>query len=210
MRLNSANEELNSYSDSSKDIFEDITIDDLREIAKASPCFRGYAQGYLAEIKLMKYLRTLPDITNVGKIPDNDKHIKGDITLEYKGTPLVIELKSLATATIRYDVLTDSWVGSVSCKNSDSRKVDIDGVVYNGSYLNRTTFDILGVSTFAATGKWECIYLESRHLPESISKDHIKTSFTVNPFISPYVHRDVVGVLEAARNYKINQSLSLK
>lgn len=189
-------------------ILDDVTFKELDSIIAENPYLRGYLQGYIAEFKLMNQLRLIPGVTKVEKIPDVDS-IKADIKVEYRGKIITIEVKSIKTDSVKDDVLNDTWEGTVSFKNTDKRDIEVEGLGVFSSYsLKKGEFDILAISCFAVSGKWEFIFIENQYLPEKsfTMPGYVTTSFIVNPSKTPCVEVDALGVLESI----YNASLSLE
>ena len=72
-------------------ILSEFSIDELEELIIENSSLRGYLQGYLAELALKKLIKSIPEVTKVVKIPDQNPE-KGDFRIEYKGVSLTIEV----------------------------------------------------------------------------------------------------------------------
>lgn len=185
-------------------ILSEFTFGEIEGVINDNPSLRGFLQGYLAEISLMKILKSVPGVSLVNKIPDKDLQ-KGDITLMYKGTILTIEVKSVLSSSIKEDNLYDSWGGTVGCKNSDKREILLeDGTQLNTSSIVRGAFDILAISTYAVSEKWDFLFMENRFLPStSISNSLIKTQFKISPMLTPLLESSILKVLDSALEHKL-------
>ena len=136
-------------------LVESITQEELVSLLNQNPSFKGYFQGYIAENKLEKQLRLIPEFSNIYKIPDVHKR-KGDFCVTYKGKELTIELKSLATRGIKNDLLSGGIRGSVSLKHTGSREMENGNKTVS---LSRSKFDVLAICTLASSTKWEFKYI---------------------------------------------------
>jgi hypothetical protein len=186
-------------------ILSEFTFGEIEKVLADNPALRGFIQGYLAELALMKRLAIITGIKDVQKIPDKDIR-KGDILFRYKGTDLTIEVKSVRSGSVKEDVLHETWEGTVGCKSSDKKEqLTSEGILVNTSSIMRGTFDILAISTYTVEGTWDYVYMENKHLPSISHGDHniIKTSFKINPLLTPLLESDLVKVLESARADKL-------
>jgi hypothetical protein len=179
-------------------ILSDFTSEELEEVIRENSSLRGYLQGYLAEVSLKKQLLAVPGVTSVTKIPDQGKE-KGDFRVEYKGKTLTIEVKSIATNSVREDILNDTWQGTVQVKATDKRTIQVDGFgSVTSTSLLKGEFDVLAISCYAVSGKWEFLFIENEYLPEaSTAPGLIKTSFTVNPATTPLLVNSVESVMDS-------------
>lgn len=185
-------------------ILSEFTEEEIDSVIYDNPNLRGYLQGYLAEVALKKQLMLLEDVTNVEKIPDRAVE-RGDLRVVYKGVPLTIEVKSIKTDSVKQDTLHDTWQGTVSCKSSDKRSIEVQGVgTVQSSSLIKGGFDILAISCYAVSGKWDFVFIDNEYLPP---KDYqvpelIKTSFIINPETTPCLNTSMVDILEYVYNKK--------
>lgn len=180
-------------------ILSQFTNEELENVIRDNPSLRGYLQGYLAEVALMKYLVTLEGVSSVTKIPDQHKD-KGDIRVTYKDQKVTIEVKSIASNSVREDVLNDTWEGKVQIKNTDKRKVEVEGIgIISSSSIIKGQFDILAVSCYAVSGQWDFLYMGNEYLPEKSSElpGFIKTSFIINPETTPCVTNNLTKLLDS-------------
>src|SRR5579859_3234707 len=121
-------------------ILTGFTMEDIQEMIDENPSLRGYLQGYLAERALKRQLLQVPGVTSVRKIPDQAE-TKGDFEIIYRGVSITIESKSVATNSIKDDVLTQTWQGTVPIKNTDKREIEIEGLgTISTSKLRRGQF----------------------------------------------------------------------
>lgn len=180
-------------------ILSQFSQEELEEVIQENSSLRGYLQGYLAEVALKKQLLLIPGITSVVKIPDQGKE-KGDFKVIYKDKPLTIEVKSIATSSVKEDVLNDTWQGKVQVKATDKRTIEVDGIgTVTSTSLVKGEFDILAISCYAVSGKWEFLFIENEYLPEQSSSlpGLIKTSFTINPATTPCLTESIVNILDS-------------
>lgn len=180
-------------------ILKDFTQEELEEVITENSSLRGYLQGYLAEVSLKKQLLQIPGVTSVIKIPDQGKE-KGDFKVVYKNKQITIEVKSIATNSVRDDVLNDTWQGKVQVKATDKWTIEVDGIgTITGTSLVKGKFDILAISCYAVSGKWDFVFIENEYLPEKTSQipGLIKTSFTINPATTPCLIEDIVDALDS-------------
>jgi hypothetical protein len=145
----------------------DMTEEELTKLIKGNPSLRGMLYGYAAEFQFDKSLRNNPDITEICKDDDHDRHHKGDCKIVYKGKTLVIEVKSLQTNTVK-DLGADQWSGKAQVDGSDRRKVTFpDGTTLETTLLLRGEFDLLAVACFAFGESWRFVYAKNEDLPVS-------------------------------------------
>lgn len=178
-------------------------MNDLQEMIDENPSLRGYIQGYLAERALKTQLLNIAGVSAVRKIPDMAPE-KGDFEVIYKNVPLTIECKSVKTGSVKEDVLTQSWMGTVGVCNTDKREITIEGFGnISTSKLIRGQFDILAISCFAVNGEWSFMFIENRFLPSAEEhRDLLKSSFIINPATTPGLTEDISRVLEKALEIK--------
>lgn len=131
-----------------------ITPEQLTGILAENPSLRGMLQGYVAEWKLRDYLLSLPGVTAIRKPDDHDRKEKGDLYLTYHERLYRLEVKSLQTATVRWDAAANQWRGKAQVDASDRRLIRLsDGSTLQTTLLLRGEFDILAVNCFAFTQK---------------------------------------------------------
>jgi hypothetical protein len=202
-----------SYNESAMNeasILSGFSMSDLQDMIDENPSLRGYLQGYLAERSLKKQMLELPDVSSVKKIPDRSLD-KGDFEVVYKGVSITVEVKSVATASIREDLLTQNWQGSVLVKNTDKREVMVEGIgTIQTTKLTRGQFDILAICCFAVSGKWDFMFIENRFIPSAEESENLlKTRFTINPSTTPGLTYNLIKLLEKTLEIKA-QALQLE
>jgi hypothetical protein len=184
-------------------LFTGFSMQDLEDMVDENPSLRGYIQGYLAERRLKTQIETLPYVTSVEKIKDQSDE-KGDFRVIYKGMTLTVESKSVATDSVKEDLLTQTWQAKVRVKNSDRREVIIEGFgTINTSCLTRGQFDILAISCFAVSGEWDFLFIENRYLPGTDMPGLMKTSFLINPSTTPCLTSNLPKLLETCYLNKV-------
>jgi len=191
-------------------ILSGFSMEDIQEMIDENSSLRGFLQGYLAERALKKQILEIPGVSSVTKIPDRDAE-KGDFKVVFRGVPITIECKSVMTSTVKEDVLTQTWQGSVLVKNTDKREVTVDGIgTFQTTKLTRGQFDILAICCFAVSGEWDFLFIENRFIPAADeSYDLLKTRFTVNPSTTPGVTNSLEKLLEKTLEIK-GQALQLE
>jgi len=185
-------------------ILSEFTTEEIESSIEENPSLRGYLQGYLAEIALKKQLLLLPGVISVEKIPDQSKD-KGDFKVIYKGSPVVIECKSILTDSIKFDTLNDTWYGRVPLRAAKARNINVEGLgIVNTAHFFKNQFDILAISCYAIDGKWEFLFVETEYL--SIKSPSmpglLKSNLVVNPLTTPCVTSDITSVLESVISKK--------
>lgn len=146
----------------------DMTEAELTELVDENPSLRGIMLGYAAEVKFRHiYLDHREDISSE-KDDDHDRTKKGDRRLRYKGHDIVVEVKSLQTATVEHDEVTGRWTGKSQVDGSDRRIIKFnDGTELNTTLLLRGEFDILAVNCFAFGGEWRYVFALNKDLETS-------------------------------------------
>lgn len=184
-------------------ILSGFTMDDLQELIEENSSLRGYLQGYLAERALRAQILRIPGVESVTKIPDRDQE-KGDFKVLYRGVPMTIEVKSVMTDSIKEDILSQTWQGSVMVKNTDKREVSVEGLgTIATTKLERGQFDILAICCFAVSGEWDFLFIENRFIPAAEEGYNLlKTKFIVNPGTTPGVTDNLVNLLEKTLEIK--------
>lgn len=166
----------------------------LSSILNNNPSARGFLQGYIAEEYLMTYLRNLPGISDVSKIPD--RHSKrGDIAFNYESRHYTVEVKSLKSNSRKEEFLDGGFSGVVGVKKTDVAwsKAGVKGTCH----LSPGEFDILAISTYNVTGNWGFYFLASEFIPRTEGDpSKIKTSFRVNALTTPCLYQDIFKVIE--------------
>jgi hypothetical protein len=97
---------------SNKTILEEWDIDSeyFTAVVRENPSLRGMILGYIAERKLRDIFVNSGKTENHRKDDDHDRSKKGDLTLNYKGEEIVIEVKSLQTNSIKIIGPDDNWM----------------------------------------------------------------------------------------------------
>jgi len=149
-----------------------ITEAQLTELVDQNPSLRGIMLGYVAEKKFHDTFLEHPEITEKGKDDDHDRKKKGDRRIVYKGKTLIIEVKSLQTATVK-KLGPDQWEGKSQVDGSDRRIIKFpDGSELNTTLLLRGEFDILAVNCFAFGEQWRFAFAKNKDLPTSNFKKY--------------------------------------
>jgi len=101
-------------------ILEDWDIDEsyFTDVVRDNPSLRGMILGYIAERKLQDLFVSSKRTTKHRKDDDHDRSKKGDLTLDYDGEEIVIEVKSLQTNSIKIQKPDGTWIPMIT-------KVDI-------------------------------------------------------------------------------------
>lgn len=187
----------------SASILSGFSMDDIQEMVDENPSLRGYLQGYLAERALRSQIMQIPEVTSIRKIPDQSFE-KGDFEVVYKTVPITIEVKSIATNSVKEDLLTQAWQGTVGVKNTDRRDIEVNGLgTISTTKLIRGAFDILAICCFAVSGTWDFMFIENRFIPAAEEHhDLLKTQFTINPYITPGLTYDLKKLLEKTLEFK--------
>lgn len=95
-----------------KTILEEWDIDEhfFTNVVRDNPSLRGMILGYIAERKLEELFTLSEKTNNRRKDDDHDRSKKGDLTLEYKGEEITIEVKSLQTNSILIQNPKGEWI----------------------------------------------------------------------------------------------------
>lgn len=150
----------------------EITEDQLTELVDQNPSLRGMMLGYVAEKKFHDTFLEHHAITEKGKDDDHDRKNKGDRRIIYKGKSIVIEVKSLQTATVK-KTYNNTWEGKCQVDGSDRRIVTFkDGSELNTTLLLRGEFDLLAVNCYAFGGEWRFAFAKNKDLPTSNFKKY--------------------------------------
>jgi hypothetical protein len=142
-------------------IIDQVSPEDLINSIKRAPSLRGMILGYIAEEMFQRYiLEALSQIGEIVKHDDHDrKRNKSDRDFVYKGRTYSVQLKSLQTNSITYDLAQNRLEATVQNDASDSRKIILPSgkEIITTCYL-RGEYDILAVPLFPFTGTWEFAY----------------------------------------------------
>ncbi len=149
-----------------------ITDRDLTELVDQNPSLRGILLGYVAEKKFHDTYLSHPAVTETDKDDDHDRTRKGDRRIAYKGTSVIIEVKSLQTNLVK-NLGNDCWSGKSQVDASDSREVPFpDGSRLKTTCLLRGEFDLLAVNCFAFGNKWRFAFALNSELPQNTYKKY--------------------------------------
>lgn len=149
-----------------------ITEEELTELVDQNPSLRGMMLGYVAEKKFHDEFLNHPDISEKSKDDDHNRKSKGDRRIVYKGKTLIIEVKSLQTATVKR-LGDDEWEGKTQVDGSDRRIIKFpDNSELNTTLLLKGEFDLLAVNCFAFGDKWRFIFAKNKDLPSSNFKKY--------------------------------------
>ena len=159
-------------------LLDGFTFDEIESMLEQNLYLRSYIKGYLAEFRLQKFLSDIPGVTSVTKIPDEASR-KGDFEVIYRGLTFVYECKSVILGSVKDSKDGKSWSARVKVQNSTCRYVDVEGVQKRITNLPKGTFDILAISTYEVDGKWNFLFMENRHLPESLP-GYLSTGFVLD------------------------------
>lgn len=184
-------------------LLDGFTLEDLTYLIDTNSYLRGYIHGYLAELVLMRKLQLIPGVDSVVKIPDSDAR-KGDLEVSYLGVTMTVECKSVGTGSVRYDDLHESWVGTVSMKNSDMRTMVIEGEERTLVNVDKGKFDILAANCFVVNGKWDFVFIENKYLLEkNDTPGFITSKVHIDPKTTPGLTEDVSSILHKVFMQKI-------
>lgn len=146
-----------------------LTEQELTLIVDENPSLRGMLLGYIGEYKLRALLLSNPQVTQLTKPDDHSrkKGAKNDITIEYRGYPFTVEVKSLQTNSIRQ--LPDGTLKATAQVDASDRRPVIlrDGSRLETTCLLRGEFDLLAINTFQFQNQWEFGFILNRDLPSS-------------------------------------------
>lgn len=170
----------------SKAILRGFSLDDVQALADENPNLRGYLQGYLAELRLKALLESVPGVDRAEKIPDSSS-LRGDFLVEYHGTLLRVEAKSMRSRSEVFNPLTQSWSASVDCKNPGSRLLKVEGRgEVRATCIEERRFDVLAVCTQPVTGEWSFLFAPEVFLPRAENRPgYLQGRFKVDPLSSP-------------------------
>lgn len=146
---------------------------------------------------LKRKLEQMEEISAVSKIRDHDDQ-KGDFRCTYRGKEITIEVKSMATKTVKEDLLNGGHSARIGLQASDAQ-VAQDGT--RTRTAERGRYDILAISAFAIGKGWDFYFIANKYLPASPSyPERLSTSLTVNTANTPCLHTDLLEVLEDVYN----------
>lgn len=195
--------ELSPNAVSASSILSGFSLSDLEALMDENPSLRGYVQGYLAEMMLRRKLLSLPNVESVVKIPDHNEE-KGDFRIMYRNRAITMEVKSIATSSVKHDPMNETWQGTVLVKNTDKRLIEVDGLgEVTSTNIIKGEFDVLAICCFAVRGDWDFVFIESQYLPEPDTLPGlVKTRFSINPMLTPGLTHDPSKILETVRKRK--------
>ncbi|MBI4798656.1 MAG: restriction endonuclease [Desulfarculus sp.] len=187
-----------------------ITAEELSVLVDNNPSLRGVMLGYVAEKKFQDWLE-VNNIQDLSKSDDHDRKSKGDRIILYNGQRIIVEVKSLQTATVKY-LGEDRWTGKTQVDASDKRPVGLP----NGEKLNTTCllvgeFDLLAVNLYAFGEKWRFAFAKNQELPHSrfskyteYQRDHLlATLIEVSWPPEPPFYADPTHLLEELATEKV-------
>jgi hypothetical protein len=95
-----------------KSILDKWDIDEIyfTSVVRDNPSLRGMILGYIAERKLKDLFILSGKTNNHRKDDDHNRDKKGDLTLNYKGEEIIIEVKSLQTNSICIQSPSGEWI----------------------------------------------------------------------------------------------------
>lgn len=147
---------------------------ELTELVDSNPSLRGILLGYVAERQFEKSVAKLPGISESVKDDDHDRKRKGDRRLVFRGTELLVEVKSLQTNLVKR-LGPDEWEGKAQVDASDSRFVKLrNGKKLKTTCLLRGEFDVLAVNCFAFGEKWRFAFALNSELPPNQYRKYTK------------------------------------
>ena len=174
-----------------------------------NPSLKGMVLGYIAELKLRDIFAKNCDVSYFCKYDDHDRNIKCDWIIVYKNHRFLVEVKSVQTNSVKNTGIS-AFTGSVQVDASDKRMVSFDdGSSLNTTLLLRNQFDILAVSCFAITGKWDFVFALNKDLPTSKNKNYslyqqnnlISSSIKISyPPSNPFTN-DVFSLMDSIINH---------
>lgn len=166
---------------------------EVAEIVEANPSLRGMLFGYICEYKARKMFFNHPEFSEVKKYDDHDRSKKCDISFQYQGVEILVEVKALQTNSVK-SLGENRWAGDFQCDASDRRDVALpDGGTILTTCLKTGGFDIIAVALFAFGNKWQFAFARNADLPRSTSnkypphiraqliKSNIKISLPLHP-----------------------------
>lgn len=152
----------------------DIDNSYFASVVRDNPSLRGMILGYVAERKLKDKFIFSGRTTNHQKYDDHDRSKKGDLSLEYKGEEIIIEVKSLQTNTIKVKGPQGEWiplVKKVQYGRKPSAGLKKDGTPKLGApvYKVRPNEEYLNLSdeyksTATYTGSFQCDASDRREI----------------------------------------------
>lgn len=142
-------------------IIDQIPPEDLVNSIKRAPSLRGMILGYIAEEMFQKHvLERLADVEEIVKHDDHDRtKNKSDRDFSFRGEKFSVQLKSVRTNTITYNLSKNHLEVNVQNDASDRRKITLpNGRKIETTCYARGEYDILAVPLFPFTGTWDFAY----------------------------------------------------
>jgi hypothetical protein len=150
----------------------EITEEELTKVLDENPSLRGMMMGYVGEQKVTAWFKKSGRVSGVLKYDDHDRSKKGDISFQYKGHEVRVEVKGLQTNTVK-DLGGGKWKGTFQCDASDRRPVRFpDGHTLETTCLLVGEFDLLAVNLFGFGEEWRYAFALNSELPRSKSKKY--------------------------------------
>jgi len=152
-----------------------VTSDELDEMISRSPSLRGLIFGYVSEHKLRKLWFSDKRVSNLHKSDNHDRARKGDLTFNYKGVEITVEVKSLQNAL--HTRSRRHVQGKFQCDASDRRQVELpDGHRIETTCLVVGEFDLLAVNLFEFRQEWQFAFARNKDLPAPASASTPRSS----------------------------------
>lgn len=154
--------------DELKDMIAHVFSNNLSALA----FFEGYGSEYLLE----KQVKRIPGVSGQHKPGDNNLEVKGDLIVQYKHTPVSIEVKNVRRKTnsenrkpkLVVNLEESYWVGYFSTRSSRTRKIVFsDGSEVHTYCTIRGQYDVIAVNVFQLNGKQNFIYCLEQDLPST-------------------------------------------
>lgn len=138
----------------------DIDGEVLKQLVKTNPSLRGMILGYINENIYRNFLLTIPEITNIFKPDDHDReNNKSDFIVTYKNKNIKIQVKSILTNSIKFDLEKNCLTASVTNDASDKRSIVLnDGAQISTTCYKRGEYDILAVSIYPFINEHKFVY----------------------------------------------------
>lgn len=141
-------------------IIDTLSPDELVKAVKNAPSLRGMLIGYISELKFAEYIYSL-NFTNIHRPDDHDRQSnKADLCFRYKNSDVRVQLKSIQTNSLGWDIAQNILKAQVQNDGSDKREV----ILPTGHSVVTTNYksgdyDILAVPIFPFTGAWKFAYM---------------------------------------------------
>lgn len=151
----------------------ELSESEFTELIDSNPSLRGMVLGYAAEVKFRRMFLAHRDDIVSEKDDDHDRSKKGDRRLRYRGTDIIVEVKSLQTNMVVFDDVSNRWTGKSQVDASDSRTIEFkDGSTLKTTLLLRGEFDILAVNCFAFGSTWRFAFALNSELATSTHRKY--------------------------------------